>query len=321
MPCVGFKCPIERIEADFDHFDTCTAGPGGRPAASPWMTRFAYEKENADLRHQGFNLTTTRTMGCPREQFIKVFLPYYTNPAAKAAADRGSALHVMAAKYAPPGWITEIRDPVRMAVEGKLFKEDFPDDDGDGVTLSGLIDAVNPGVQGLPWELVDWKFPKDWSIGFRGKNPLTNEIQMNINRLLLAQQPWAIEEGYDPDTALLTIWDHAIGKAEGPAPLVIKHVTEFEILEARPFGGQYTVREIIETHLAIKDLIDEEGGEEALLAIKDTQRLMAMTAQIPMVGETQMNASKCSSYCDVEYLCSKALRAHGRPVSQGETNA
>lgn len=306
MPAIGFICPGTRDRVPFDHFDTCTHGTDGRPAASPWLARYMAKRAKEDIRHTSLDLTTTRCMGCPRETYLKAMFDYHINPEKKASADRGSALHEHAARNCPPGWITEHTDPVSCTVTGTLFD----------IELSGLIDTIVPGsADGSPWEIIDWKFPKDGSIFYRGKFLDSYEIQLNINRLLLAQQPWAIDKGYDPDTVRLTIWDHACGKKDGPAALPIKHLTETELLHSHPFGGAYTLEEIVQVHRAMTELHVEHNEP-----IANTPQAESVAAEIPMVGEHgMMNGAKCELYCDVQEVCHRIARTHGCPgAEEGE---
>lgn len=296
MPTTKFKCPLERIEVEFDHFESCTARKG-RPAFPPWMAKLHATKQANDVRHSTLDLTATRTMGCPRQTYLEVMFEHVIDPAKLALRLRGTAMHEIAEKYWDKEyWLTEKSDPVRMTIPGTLG----------GYTVSMLCDVLRKDLK----EIVDMKFPMDFSVRYRKDTAkLEASIQLNLARLFLGEQEWAKGEGYDPDDVLLTIWDHAIGYDAGPVALAAPHMTEDRILGSRPFGGEFTVGQILEVHawMHAQQLKNEEAGKDTVEA---RERL---AASLPLVGVTMMNNKKCPQYCDMEKMCSELVRKYGEP--------
>jgi hypothetical protein len=300
MPIIGWKCPIERTLVPFDHFETCTAKKG-RPAHPPWLASFGAKKIQEDVRHSTLAITATRTMTCPRQTFIETLWDYYVNPSDTALRDRGTALHEVAAGAANPKvWITEKSDPVRMTLTGKLG----------GVELSMQCDAIRRDMT----EIVDYKFPLDFAVSYRKGSKAKPEYscQLNMARLFLAEKDWAIEAGYDPETVLLTIWNHAMGKNEGPMAQEAVHMTEQEILGTKPGGSQHTIEEIISIHQWMVEAYKKAGSPT------DMGKLKEIAAQIPLVGEPMFNGTKCREYCDVTDICMGIVREYGRPTANWE---
>ena len=164
MPLKGFICPIERTEVPFDHFDHCTARQG-RAAFPPWAGHQMARQSIEDVRHSGIGLTATGIMGCPRQRFLAMTQDYYVDPTWSFAAARGTALHATAAKHLDPEtWYSEGSDPMRMVLIGRLWKGAF-EEDGDMVTADGVkVSAMVDGIRRDMTEIIDWKFPKDWSV-------------------------------------------------------------------------------------------------------------------------------------------------------------
>lgn len=297
MPLTKFICPLERIEVDFDHFEHCTAKKG-RPAFPPWLANAIAIKEQSDVRHKTLDLTATRTFGCPRQVYIETQWDFSLDPSKLALRARGSAMHEIAEKYwNKEYWMTEKSDPIRMTIDGVFA----------GYKVSMLCDVLRRDMK----EIVDMKFSMDFSVKWRDKSPnakMEHALQLNLARHLLAQQDWATKEGYDPDDVTLTIWDHAIGYDSGPKALHAPHMSEDQMLAKVPFGGKYTVGQILEIYEWMQDehmkMKDEGGGDEA----KDR-----LAASLPLVGLEMMRGSKCTKYCDVEKKCSALVSKYGEP--------
>jgi hypothetical protein len=293
-------------QVPWDHFDHCIS-VRGRAAFPPWLGRFAEQKALNDVRHAGHQVTTTRLTGCPREVFIQSKFDYWVVPTRRVAMDRGTALHSVAAdSFNPEVWYTEGNDKMRMNMQARFFVGTPYE-----IELDLLADAIRRDLT----EIVDLKFPKDWSLrwrkGDKGWAKDEHRIQLNLIRLALAQQEWAIKDGYDKDEVRLTIWDHAIGDGdEGPEPMVadphgglikVPYLEEEDILRHRPWGGQWTVGDVITVYKAIEDAVAEGGTDEEV------------AAAIPLVGEGMFNGKKCEKMCDVSRICGKLTRVYGRP--------
>lgn len=317
MPLKGFICPIERDKVPFDHFESCTAWVGGRPAFNPWLAKFIADGAMGDVRHAGIDLTTTRCSSCPRSNFIQAFFDFWLDPQKAAVRARGTALHIIAGEYSDPElWHSEEHDGVLMTCYGTLFPQLVEELGVDGkyvtekgVVCSGKLDAVKKDMT----ELVNFKFPQDWSVRWRdkgGKAKPDHWIQMNIDRLLLSQQDWAMAAGMDPDSILLTIQDHACGANASPQPMSCEIRDEEWMLQQKPGGGQYTVQEIVTLAVMMQRARDKVKG--------DPVKMRQLAASIPCAGETQFNAKGCMMYCDVNGESAKLMREFGRPEEMEE---
>jgi len=295
MPPVGFICPIERKEVPWDHFETCDVRKG-RPAYPAPLARAEAEKIKNDVRHSSLALTTTRTMGCTRDVYISAMYDYYLNVNKIATRSRGTLLHEAYAKYTDPKyWFTEDDERMKLTVAGTIG----------GYKMSGLVDALRRDFK----EMVDYKFPMDFAVRWRAKFGAGDmgSCQLNINRILLGQQAWAQEAGYDPDGCALTLWNNACGKAEGPVAFPVEHMTEEDILETKCAGNTFTIEQVIQVHewMEVEHAKDPENPEH--------QERVA--SSLPLAGQTMFNATKCSMYCDVERICSRLVRKNGEPTA------
>ena len=296
MPVVGWICPGSRAKVPFDHFDTCEHGPRQRPAYSPFLARLATIKTQGDVRHSTLDLTATGIMDCPRHIYLDRTTKYHVDPARSAPMHRGTALHDVAARTLDPAiWSTEATDPVRHDLRGTIGPFE----------VSALADAWRLDLT----EIGDFKFPLDWAVKFRKKDgtpKLEHAVQLNIERHLMAQQPWAIAAGFDPATVRLTIWDHALGQDEGPLAQTCDHMTVDEILAVRPAGSLMTIAD----HASL--LVDIRTAFEALTP-GDVDGQARLAASVPLVGQPMFSRKKCDKYCSLKERCDELVRQFGVP--------
>ena len=113
------------------------------------------------------------------------------------------------------------------------------------------------------------------------------------------------EEGYTFCDALFVLF-------QGRIPTE----AEEKMLELKPGGGSYTMREILEVSAWM------QAAEVERLEKGDTlESREQLAASLPLVGEKQFGEKKCLSYCDVEPLCSGLVRKYGRPEVSFEEGA
>jgi len=295
MPIRGWICGPSRLKVGFDHFDSCDHGPRDRPAASPFLARLAATKIAEDVRHQGLDLTATGMMDCPRRIYLERTTDYWIDPNKSAVMTRGTALHAQMAETLDPAvWSTERRDPVRHDLRGELH----------GFKVSALADAWRLDLS----EIVDAKFPKDWSVKYRSKDgKAKSEVtaQLNIERHLMAQQPWAVKAGYHVDAVKLTVWDHGIGATEGPLAQECELLSVEQVFAIRPWGSAMTIADQA-------GLLVQVRTEHEKLAPGDVDGQARLAASIPLVGQPMFNGSKCGS-CDVRERCDELVRMFGVP--------
>ncbi|MEE8489962.1 MAG: hypothetical protein V3S43_06465 [Acidimicrobiia bacterium] len=322
MPLVGFIHPITRVKGGFDMFEGDTS-KNGRPAYPPWLATLVANKARNDKRHSGLAITNTRTMSCPREVFIEDLLEYRVDPMRRYVMDRGTAGHVtMADNWDPEHYISETDARRLCTIEGEIF----------GVTVSTQIDALRVDGDARKSasrivEIIDGKFPKDWSVVYRdkqgGRAKPEHSIQLNISRLLLAQQPWAIDAGYDPDRVDLTIWDHAMGKFSAAEPLTAEYMTEDQMASYLPWQDRapshvqtYSIRDIVrlmaQHRKQVEDVMVEEDQDHVDTA-GGVEAKEEIIASLPLVGQAFFGGKKCVELCDVEGICSGLVRKYGAP--------
>lgn len=150
----------------------------------------------------------------------------------------------------------------------------------------------------------------DWAkvLGGRytGKCSVDHAVQLNLLRLLLGEQEWAVAEGYDPETVKLTLEDGAIGKSEGGIAIAVPHIPIEDLVKIPGSGGVPLIEEIV----AIWRWMEEEDrGYAGDPATKYEQ----IAAAIPLVGVTQFNGKRCEGYCAVNSICSALVRKYGDP--------
>lgn len=297
MPMRGWTCPGTRLKVPLDHFDSCTHGPHGRSAASPFLTTLAARNVAEDVRHSDLRLTVTGVLGCPRELYLDRTTDSWPDPNRRAVMDRGTALHgVAAVTLTPEIWSTEASDRVRHDLNGTIGE----------FTISALADAWRRDFT----EIINFKFPLDWSVRFRSKEGVAKDdhrVQLNVERHLLAQQTWAVAEGYDPATVKLTVYDHGIGQMEGPLAQEAAHMTVEQILRHRPGGSALTFADHAGLLVQIRD-------EHKKLAPGDADGQARLAAAIPLVGRPMYNGKKCESYCSMKERCDELVRQFGEPA-------
>ena len=332
MPLAGWLHPItsERVPLDYFDYDTSC---DGRAAYSPALARFSALKEHRDERHRTLNVTTTRCLGCPRQTFISTLFPYYLDPRKRAGLrDRSSLLHEGLARYWNPDvFFAEGADYT--VVKGVLF----------GVEISTQIDCLkyardpethaDPNVPPRIIEIADNKFGRDRSAYYRdkprpgelaaGKAKFDYQLQLNIMRLILAQQPWAVQGGFDADNVLLTVYDYGEDRGDGLGmPLKCEHMNEQQIAAAKPairqpwedkfdqhaYDAGATVAQIVHDHAWAQHRYSQIP--EALR--RERAQVEQAVTQMRLIGQLGMfNGQMCDKYCDVKEECDALVRKYG----------
>jgi len=109
--------------------------------------------------------TATMLTGCLRKTFLKKTVEYDSTPKARYPAIRGRIIHGILEGYHEP-WVKEER---------------YEKSVGNGITLTGQIDAENPEES----EIVDYKTMADDGFTFLKEGPKTDHcLQVNIYRWL-----------------------------------------------------------------------------------------------------------------------------------------
>ncbi len=332
MPLAYWLHPITGQKVPLDYFDYDTSADG-RAAYSPALARFCMLKQQRDERHRTLNVTTTRCLGCPRQTFLEVLFPYGLNPRTRAGLrDRSSLVHEALTHYWNPSvFFAEGVDKTTIA--GTLF----------GVPISTQMDMLkfardagthdDPRVPPRVVEIGDNKWGRDWSASYRNKPKygaleagtakFDHTLQLNIMRLILAQQDWAIQGGFDPNTVLLTVYDYAESRDDGLGmPLKCEHMTEAQIAQAKPciwqpwedkfdqraYDQGVTVTDIVREHAWAQYRYSQipEGMRQERALVEKVVAPMRLIGQLGMYG-----GKMCDKYCDVKDLCDEMVRKYG----------
>lgn len=272
MKLTSLYCPCQGGEVPPDHYasGTCTKPP----APLPWLLAMQH-RVTTDGDHAGNRMTATRLAECPRATAIRDNLPIPAYNLMRSNAQMfGTAVHEFMAKWAPPGYLSEV------ALAGVLFKGTPYE-----VEVRGTADVIKPGALVIE----DYKTTSEWSQKWRTEHPNESHeewsVQVSVYNLLAP---------LDKKATRAAVWSGAIvGKKSKALPwvemLVRCDMTEEEILAVRPHGGKATVAE----HLAIRGrfLADLAGGTDARAAV----------ARLPLTG------ADCEdwicSYCVVDHVC------------------
>jgi hypothetical protein len=324
MPRVGWIHPLTGARVPPGYFEHDVSA-GGRPAfpAALAAAANAAQGERGDARHGTLELTVTRLLTCPRATFLEVLVPYCVDPRRVAARERGTVMHAALAAHQPAHVKTEV------VVRGALFG---------GYPVSGRVDMVELDAQGRVVGLGDIKCPNDESVRYRAKvapgvtdarkmvgaAKLDHALQLNMLRLLVAQQPWGAS--MDAARVPMTVWDYGCLGDEGPVPLAAPVMSEEEMWLAKPAvyppGHKYFDRGVWERVATLGEIVGEHWA--ALLryaAVPEALRSERVVieeqviAPMKLIGQRGMLGGKmCTRYCDVAGECGAAVRKYGGVV-------
>lgn len=307
MPLKGFICLEGKVDAS--HFDHCTHR-NGRTACPPWIARAAmlsqveHAKKRREKGRTGLELSATKLTECPRAVYLKERFDYWVRPARLTMLSRGTAGHkMMMDNLDPDVWYREGYDKEALEIEGVIG--------GESVVVN--IDALKKDIS----EIVDAKFRNDHSIRWRKPDAKQGDaVQLNTARIILDQQDWAVEQGYNADAVKLTVWDHSVSKNVDPLGQVVEHMDESELLACKA-GTTYTATGQVK-QACLYDVEDRMGmfkwAREEDVKSKKREHKEEVGASLPLVGETMYNGAACEN-CDVGEVCRELVRKFGRPDS------
>lgn len=272
MKLESLYCQCQGGEVGVDHYSSnaCTK----LPAPLGWLLAMQHRIES-DVAHAGNKMTATRLAECPRSTAIRDNLPIPAFNLMRSNSQMfGTAVHEFMAKWAPPGYLTEV------PLAGTLFKG-TPHE----VEVKGTADVIRPGALVIE----DYKTTSEYSQKWRTEHPHEPHdewsIQVSVYNLLAPPEHHA---------SRAAIWSGAIVSKKSKAlPWVEMSVrcdmTEEEILAMRPHGGRATVAD----HLAIRGrfLADLASGVDTRAAV----------ARLPLTGADC--AEWVCDYCTVNHVC------------------
>lgn len=291
MPAKSLRCPCSAFPVPLDHYSAgqCGGWQAGMEFPLEWIASIV-EDRTGDTYHAGQRLTATRCLGCPRETLLADTRDYVFDPTSANNPHWGTAVHEKIAKNANCQYF-EVRfgGPGDALPAAHLFRGMLPGTAG--IKLAGRVDKVTLGYG----EIHDYKLHSESSQRFvtsGKKKDLTNAAQLNLYRHSLEQ---VIPEATGKIGALIN-YHGAMTSARGPKPwtaVIEPFLTEEEILDVQPNGGEATVREIITAYIEFfQRQADGMGLDDNL-------------AMVPLYGRTMFNGSKCTSYCqsDIRRIC------------------
>ena len=202
MPLSNWNCSLHGV-VPLDHYSS-----GDCNLYSSRVINTILAKEQGDSNHQGFCLTPTTVLACPRQIVIERFLPYAVSPGDLITMSVGT-------------WAHQALNRQAVGVSGKLFGHDFV----------GEIDAVDGGI------IEEDKFTGASSMGWRVKHgPSPDHIaQVSMYALL-----------YDGPVDEVAINYYCVGGTKGKPSymrFVVKPMTEDELLRHKPASGDRTVKD------------------------------------------------------------------------------
>jgi hypothetical protein len=236
--------------------------------------------EAADDFHAGNRITITRLLTCPREIAICDNVPVpHVDLRKRDSLRKGTVIHADLERHTVDGY-GEVEFP-RPGKPAPLLL---------GAPISGRIDWVAADFG----EIHDYKSHAETSRKMKTRiltAPENDSAQLNIARILIARDMLDV----DPPTyrPKLIAWHTAQvkGGAVPWLPVEQPYMSEEDIGDYKPSGGEYSVREMLamyqQFHRSIAD------GMEMRDAIK----------QIPLAGRKMFRKKKCQLYCVAQPFC------------------
>lgn len=272
-------CPCGPGEFPPDHYSSGACPDLPMPLAA---IRSIVMSDAADTFHADGRVTITRLLTCAREIALtdNVALPA-VDLRKRDTLRKGTVLHADLQRHMAGGY-AEVEFPIAGATAPTLL----------GEPVSGRVDSISADFSVIE----DYKTHAESAQ--RGKKrrdePSNDDAQLNIIRILVArgilqQEPTT----YRPR---MVAWHTAQVSRRGPAPWIsieAPYMTEEEIGDFRPGGGEYTVLQILEAYRTFR-------SDRALGVAVD-----AAAKRIPLMGREMFNKSKCTEYCVAAKYCDR----------------
>lgn len=282
MPVKSLSCPCTFGRLPLDHFSSgaCKGWQGGMKMPLEWVISIV-EDRVGDIYHAAGRLTTTRCLGCPRETLLADLKDYTFDPRHANSPQWGTAIHEKVSRNKSSQYFE--------VCFGSGEKGALPPARLFGVELAGKIDKITLGYG----EIHDYKCHSESAQKFiHGKKDLTVAAQMNIYRLAIEQ---VVPEAKGKIHTMIA-YHGAMTSARGPEPwipAVQPFLSEQEILEVKPNGGDATVGEIVQ------DYADFFTRRRAGMGLDKNLQL------VPLRGRTMFGGKKCTDYCQagIKELC------------------
>lgn len=265
MPIIGFSCSICKRDVPLDHYDTSVCGLQIPPDYAT-----AVLHSNDEYYGKG-KVTVTAGLGCPRSRALEYDTDVVVDPLAYNAVVAGKAWDKAVEQYAPPE-LSKVR------VSGEIA----------GIHVDGEIDRVLR-LKGVLY-ICDNKNSNNNAQRFLKKEIDEGKAVKPEYRVQTSLYAELYDQTFGERPTRGVIWNHYAGAQSSYnsvfIPLVYDTIPLAECLAHHPYGGQYSVLELLQQ-------AQQYHGEGNMLP-----------ADLPLAG-TSMNfgTNTLCTYCQVDKAC------------------
>lgn len=297
MPVTQLFCPCVGARVPLDHYESGACGGWRKGMKMPlgWVIGVV-RGALRDRLHADGRLTATRVLTCAREVLIRDFLDVFFDPRSANSTQWGTNNHEFIAANSPTGGYVKVSfgGPDSALPAARLL----------GVEMAGELDHIVSDFSAIH----DYKMHAMTAQSFKasGKPDETTAGQMNIYRLALeqvcesargkVQELLAFHGSMAPASEKLYCWRCKSSSACPPwMPQVQPILSEEQIAQIKPGGGEFTVAEIITEY---EGFFKRQADG---VALEDNLRM------VPLIGRTMFGKKKCTEYCQpgVKFECDR----------------
>jgi hypothetical protein len=254
------------------------------PMYLPWLIGMVATSQRDTLHVEG-RLTATRCTACSAAVLIGDFKNTYLDPPSRNSMTWGTAMHAFCEQFPAPGAFMEIRFPDEGVAAPKLG----------GMEIAGKMDYLPPlrRIEDLKctnqisqeFKNPTGKWGKSWS------PDMDTAVQLNIYRICKEQLGIGGEETVEEMIA----WHAAMCSAAGPPPWIpetLPFLSEEQILDHKPAGGIYAVRDILGDYKAFNE------RRASGMPLDDNLRLVPLRGREMYRDRKTGVGQKCLKWCD-----------------------
>lgn len=275
MKIGSLYCPCNSKNNTLDHYSAGLCEE--LPAPLGWILSILHEIDS-DKTHRDMNITTTRlTSSCARQVAIEDNIPMEGFDFRRHnSLHWGNIAHADLQNSVPAGTYAEVEIPPKGA-EAPLVL---------GLPLRGKLDFVTSDMS----EIHDYKTHGERAQEKKLKYPEDNSVraQLSVYGLMLSR-------AFGVPLPKLRVWHGAMVSAGGTPWFArdIEPMTEDEILNMKPFNGEYSVRDRINEYQIYQE--NRKNG----MSVEDAIRGMSL------MGRSIWRGAKCLKYCTAKDICDK----------------
>ena len=272
MKIAGYFCSCVGRVVDLDHYESLACK--NPPAPIPWILA-GLRKELNDPVHRDNQMSASRFTKCLRSTAIADNIPSVIDVRDLDAMTDGTARHKLMQENTPAGWESEIELKAAPLFVGTDCE----------IMVRGTADLFMPEVLTIQ----DYKITSEWSQKFRFERGADDEwsVQFSIYAILLER-----ERGIKIKRGAVWSGAHVGKRSKAPAWFIVglTKMSEAEILDFHPLGGEFSIREMIREYKLFTQRLAE--GMPVVQAV----------ALIPLMGEKTKKFKECD-YCIVASKC------------------